>query len=107
MPARSRIGARALGLLGAIWRTTHTAASRSGGNPCTTCLSASTPPAEAPITTRSRDLAGCSSVRGEVIAGPAYAEAWPPANRACRNGQELVPGPKLTLIYNTHATSRV
>lgn len=42
------------GTAGAMWSTMQIAARRSTGKPSTTRLSASTPPAEAPITTKSR-----------------------------------------------------
>lgn len=53
-PARERMLAKRLGLSGAMCRTMHTAGPRSDGRSPATRLSVSTPPAEAPITTRSR-----------------------------------------------------
>ena len=54
VPARERIVGNALGDSRGTCRTTRTAAGRSGGRPATTDRRASTPPAEAPITTTSR-----------------------------------------------------
>src|ERR671933_172266 len=50
-PARSRMVASALRASGGTWSTTNTAAEKSAGRPATTRVSASTPPADAPITT--------------------------------------------------------
>src|SRR5579872_432964 len=55
-PARSRISGRALWKPGARWRRTKTLAGRPGRNAATTVRRASTPPAEAPITKRSRGV---------------------------------------------------
>ena len=51
---RANIEARALSERGAVWITIMTAAGRSAGNPLRRTLRASTPPAEAPMTMRSR-----------------------------------------------------
>ena len=49
-PLRANISGNLLTLHGARWRTTKTAAGKSGVNPATTFCNASTPPADAPMT---------------------------------------------------------
>jgi hypothetical protein len=60
-PALLRMPARALGLVGAMCNTMQIAAGRPGGKPLTTRLRVSTPPAEAPMTTRSLRAATASA----------------------------------------------
>ena len=52
-PARSRIPGSTLAAVGETCRTTRTHAGRSAGSPAASCRNTSTPPAEAPTTTRS------------------------------------------------------
>ena len=72
-PARPRMCAGMLGLPGAKWSTMQIAARRSAGSPLTTRVRTSTPPAEAPITTRSRCPSDRSWIRSP-FAATAYAQ---------------------------------
>src|SRR5947199_4481319 len=56
------MAASALGLDGAMCTTTQTDAARSAGRPATTRVSVCTPPAEAPMTTRSRTAPRSSDI---------------------------------------------
>src|SRR5581483_8588275 len=89
-PARFRILGRTLEASVGKWITTKTAAGRSAGSPRTNSMTASTAPADPPITTISRPAIGAT--------GSIAAHRAPPARgtgRAFRSVAEARSGPDL------------